>query len=43
MLEFTDATASATLLRTAKRAEVDIDLKNSPPPLFAGMSSLREG
>ena len=28
-----------TLLRTAMRAEVDIELKNSPRPLFAEMSS----
>ena len=30
------------LLRTAMRAEVDIELKNSPKPLFAQMSSGRE-
>lgn len=30
------------LLRTAMRAEVDIELKNSPRPLFAEMSSGRE-
>ncbi len=30
------------LLRTAMRAEVDIDLKNSPKPLFAQMSSGQE-
>lgn len=31
------------LLRGAMRAEVDIELKNSPRPLFAEMSSGREG
>ena len=32
-----------TLLRTAMRAEVSIELKNSPRPLFAEMSSGSEG
>jgi hypothetical protein len=32
-----------TLLRQAMRAEVDIELKNSPRPLFAEMSSGTEG
>ena len=32
-----------TLLRTAMRAEVNIELKNSPRPLFAEMSSGSEG
>jgi len=31
------------LLRRAMRAEVDLELKNSPRPLFAEMSSGREG
>lgn len=31
------------LLRQAMRAEVDLELKNSPRPLFAEMSSGREG
>jgi hypothetical protein len=31
------------LLRSAMRAEVDLELKNSPRPLFAEMSSGREG
>jgi hypothetical protein len=31
-----------SLLRNAMRAEVDIELKNSPKPLFAQMSSGRE-
>ena len=31
------------LLRAAMRAEVDIELKNSPRPLFAEISSGREG
>ncbi len=31
-----------TLLRASMRAEVDIELKNSPRPLFAEMSSGRE-
>lgn len=32
-----------TLLRSAMLAEVDIELRNSPRPLFAEMSSGREG
>lgn len=32
-----------TLLRRALRAEVDLELKHSPRPLFAEMSSGREG
>ena len=31
------------VLRRAMRAEVDLELKNSPRPLFAEMSSGREG
>jgi len=30
------------LLRAAMRAEIDLELKNSPRPLFAEMSSGRE-
>ena len=37
-----DAARIEQLLRTAMRAEVDIELKNSPRPLFAEMSSGRE-
>jgi len=37
------ATQIETLLRTAMRAEVSIELKNSPRPLFAEMSSGSEG
>ncbi len=37
------ATAIDGLLAKAMRAEVDIELKNSPRPLFAEMSSGREG
>ena len=38
-----DASAAIEkLLRTAMRAEIDIELKNSPRPLFAEMSSGRE-
>ena len=36
------AAAIEKLLRTAMRAEIDIELKNSPRPLFAEMSSGRE-
>ncbi len=36
------ATAIEMLLRTAMRAEVEIELKNSPRPLFAEISSGRE-
>ena len=37
------ATQIETLLRTAMRAEVSIELTNSPRPLFAEMSSGSEG
>lgn len=36
------ATRIEELLRAAMRAEIDIELKNSPRPLFAEMSSGRE-
>ena len=36
------ATRIESLLRTAMRAEVDIELKNAPRPLFAEISSGRE-
>ena len=37
------AAAVEALLRRAMRAEVDLELKNSPRPLFAEMSSGKEG
>lgn len=37
------AAQAQTLLRQAMRAEVDIELKNAPRPLFAEMSSGTEG
>ena len=37
------AAAIEALLRRAMRAEVDLELRNSPRPLFAEMSSGREG
>ena len=42
-LDETSAAALEALLRGAMRAEVDIELKHSPRPLFAEMSSGREG
>ena len=42
-LDATSAAALEALLRGAMRAEVDIELKHSPRPLFAEMSSGREG
>ena len=41
-LDETSAAALEALLRGAMRAEVDIELKHSPRPLFAEMSSGRE-
>ena len=41
-LDATSAAALEALLRGAMRGEVDIELKHSPRPLFAEMSSGRE-